>query len=131
MQASRARRGLLVLVAGMFSLSQNGDEPDECVNPIIQTCWSTSLQAGSASLLATSPRWCRWLPRRASRVRASSWALAPSSPRHTVAPEDAPLRAVCQNSASDAPDAFAAAALAALINVARGVPRVNGIRNSM
>ena len=74
--------------------------------------------------------WCRWPPRRASRVRASSWALAPSSPKHTVAPEDSPLRSVCQNSASDAPDAFAAAALAALIDAARGVPIDDGIRYS-
>ena len=113
-----------------FHCRKTGDEPDECVNPIIQTCWSTSLQALAPPHSRRRPPWCRWLPRRSSRVRASSWALAPSSPRHTVAPEDSPLRSVCQNSASDAPDASAAAALDALIDAARGVPIDDGIRYS-
>ena len=38
------------------------------------------------------------------------------------------LRQALQNGACDAPDAFAAAALAALIDAARGVPLDNGIR---
>ena len=40
------------------------------------------------------------------------------------------LRQASQNGASDAPDAFAAAALAALIDAARSLPRDNGIRYS-
>ena len=40
------------------------------------------------------------------------------------------LRQGLKNGASDAPDAFAAAALAALIDAARGVPRDSGIRYS-
>ena len=40
------------------------------------------------------------------------------------------LRQALQNGASDAPDTFAAAALAALIDAARSVPRHNGIRYS-
>ena len=85
--------------------------------------------AGSASLSATShvvP------PRRASRVRASS------SPRYTAALAASAfcllrfsmLRQALQNGASDAPDAFAAAALASLLNTARGEPRHNGTRCS-
>ena len=53
--------------------------------------------AGSASLAASLP-WCSWPPRRASRVRASCWARALSSPRYTAALVDAPLRSVCQSS---------------------------------
>ena len=41
------------------------------------------------------------------------------------------LRQALQNGASDAPDTFAAAALAALVDAARGVPRDIGIRYSM
>ena len=44
------------------------------------------------------PTWCRWPPRPESRVRASSWARAPSSPRHTAALVDATLRTVCRPS---------------------------------
>ena len=40
------------------------------------------------------------------------------------------LRQALQNGASDANDAFAAGALAALIDAARGVPRDDGIRYS-
>ena len=40
------------------------------------------------------------------------------------------LRQALQNGASDAPNAFAAAALAALIDASRGVPGDNGIRYS-
>ena len=40
------------------------------------------------------------------------------------------LRQALQNGASDAPDAFAAAALAALVDAARGVPGDDGIRYS-
>ena len=48
--------------------------------------------------LGERPKWCRWLPRRASRVRASSWAAAPSTPRYTAVLVDAPLRSVCRAS---------------------------------
>ena len=95
----KTRQSTLVLVAGVLSLSQNRwgarrmrqshkeDAPEH-----------VTAGAGSASLSATSP-WCRRPPRRASRVRASSWARAPSSPRYTAALVDAPLRSVCRASA--------------------------------
>ena len=137
---SRVRRGLLVLVAGIFSLSQIGsnarrmrqfhktDAPEH-----------VTAGAGSASLSATSPMVPLAL-RRASRVRASSWVRAPSSPRNTAALVDAPLRSVCRASPCcgkpyrTAPPTRPTPSLRPRslpsIDAARSVPRDNGIRDS-
>ena len=72
---------------------------DECVNPTRQTRQSTSLEALAPPHSRRRPPWCRRPPRGASRVCASSWAQAPSSPRYTAALADAPLRSVCRASA--------------------------------
>ena len=129
MRASRARRGLLVLVAGIFSLSQNGWEPGECVNPTRQTRQSTSLQAlAPPHSRRTSPV----LPLAvAARVSSAHFFLGVSAflTRRFASSfcllSFAKLRHALQNGASDAPDAFAAAALAALIDAARSVLRDN------
>ena len=129
----------LSLLLEYFHCRTTGRRQDECVNPTRQMRWSTSLQVLAPPHSRRRPRRCRWPPRLASRVRASFWARAPSSPRYTAAPVDAPLRSVCRASpccskpcrtaAADAPDAFAAA-LAALIDTTRGTPRDKGIRFS-
>ena len=94
--------------------------------------------AGSASLSATSP-----VVPLAAAAGVSS-ALLPGRGRLPIQvhggtrrraspfclPSFSMLRQASQNGALDAPDAFAAAALAALIDAARGVPRDNGIRCS-
>ena len=123
-RASIARAFLLVLVAGIFSRWG--------ARRVRQSHKTDALEhvtagAGSASLSATSPVVPLPPRRRASRVRASSWARAPSSPRCTAALLDAPLRSVCRASPCCgkpyrmAPNAFAAAALAAVIDAARGL----------
>ena len=108
-QASRARCGLLVLE--YFHCTKTGGEPDGCVNPTRQT---RHLTLGD-------------VPRSAAGRRGGrhGCALLPGRP------VDLPLRSVCRASprcgtpyrtgASDAHDAFAASALAALIDAARGV----------
>ena len=96
--------------------------------------------AGSASLSATSP-----VGPLAAAVGVSSARFFPGRGRlphpGMAALVHAPLLYVCKtfsmlwqasrNGASDAPDAFAAAALAALIDAAQGVPGDDGIRYSM
>ena len=79
------------------TVAKTGEEADESVNRTRQDAVGhATAGAGSASLSANVPPWCRSPPRRASRVRISSWA--PSSPRYSVALVDAPLRSVCQAS---------------------------------
>ena len=101
MRASRARRGLLVLVAGIFATAaKTSGEPDECVNPTRQTCCvSTSPQA------LAPPH-----TRRSHTVVPLATAAGVSSahfflggkrlphPRYTAALVDAPLRSVCRAS---------------------------------
>ena len=113
---------------------KTGGEPDECVNPTRQTRQSTSTAgAGSTSLSATS----RVVPLAAAGVSSARFFLgagafltqAHGGTRRCASPFSM-LRQALQNGDSDAPDAFAAAVLAALIDAARGVPRDNGIRYS-
>ena len=86
MQASRARRGLLVLVAGICSLSQNRWGARR-MNPTRRWLRLTlgDVRGGAAG-------------RRGGRLECAllSWARAPSSPRHTAALADAPFRSVCR-----------------------------------
>ena len=91
--------------------------------------------AGSASLSATSP--VGPLGVSSSRFFLGAGAFLTQvhgGTRRCASPFCLPsfstLRQALQNGASDAPDAFAAAALAALIDAARGVPRDSGIRYS-
>ena len=78
--------------------------------------------AGSASLSATS--WGAGPPRRrVSSARFFLGAGAFLTQKRQHLPSFSMLRQAFQNGASDAPDAFAAAALAALIDAARSVPR--------
>ena len=89
------RCGLLVLVAGIFSLSQNRlGARRKRQSHKTDALEHVTAGAGSASLSATSS------VVRASRVRTSSWARAPSSPRYTAALVDAPLLSVCRASQS-------------------------------
>ena len=90
----RARRGLLVLLAGTFSLSQNRwgarrmrqSHKTDAVGHV-------TAGAGSASFSATSP-----VVPLAATAGVSSVCFFPSSPRHTAALVDAPLRSVCRAS---------------------------------
>ena len=94
----RARRGLLVLVVGIFQLSQNRwrarrmrqSHKTDAPEHVTARRW-LRLTLGDV------PRGAAGGPRRASRVRISSWARAPSSPRYTAL-VDAPLRSVCRAS---------------------------------
>ena len=100
-QSCRHRAGAVVSLSWLLEnvhCRKTGGGPYECVNPTRQTRWSTSPQALAPPHSRRRPPWCRRPPQRASRVRASSWARAPSSPRYTAAPEDAPLRSVCRDS---------------------------------
>ena len=117
-----------------FNCRKTSGEPDECVNPTRQTRWSTSTAgAGSASLDGV-PRGAAG--RRGGRLECAAAFLTQvhGGTRRRASPFCLPnismLRQASQNGASDGPDAFAAAALAALIDAARGVPRDNGIRSS-
>ena len=140
MQASRARHGLLVLVAGVVSLSHN----PWGARRMRQSHKTEALErvtagAGSASLSATSPV----VPLAAAAgVSSARFFLGAGAfltqvhggTRRCASPFCLPsfsmLRRAFQNGATDAPDAFAAAALAALIDAARGVPGDDGIRYS-
>ena len=95
--------------------------------------------AGSASLSATSPEVPPATPAGVSSARFFLGAGAfltqvHGGTRRCASPFCLPrfsmLRQALQNGASDAPDTFAAAALAALIDADRGVPRDSGIRYS-
>ena len=132
MRASHARRGLLVLVAGICSL----------VAKPVGSQTKASIPQGRAHHCR---RWLRLIlgdvPRGAG-VSSARFFLGAGSfltevhggTRRCASPFCLPsfekLRQASQNGASDAPDAFAAAALAALIDAARDVPRDDGIRHS-
>ena len=123
-----------------FHCIKNGGEKEECVNPTRQTRQSTSPQALA---LPHSRRRLPVVPLAATAgVSSALFFLGAGAfltqvhggTRRCASPLCLPsfsmLRQALQNGASHAPDAFAAAALAALIDAARGVPRDSGIRFS-
>ena len=117
----RARRGLLVLVAGTFHCRKTGGEPDGCVNPTRQ---STSLQAlAPDTLSATSPVVPLAAATGVLQCALLPWR-APSSHKHTAALVGGPFRS--ETTPPTRPTSPAAAALSALIDAARCVPKTMG-----
>ena len=136
-QASRERRGLLVLIAGFFLVAKSVGARRMRQSHKADAPEHVTAGAGSASLSATSAVVSPAAAAGGSSARLFLGAgafltLVHGGTRRCASPFCLPifcmLRQASQKGASDAPDAVAA--LAAFIDAARGVLWDNGIRYS-